>query len=403
MPEKVMECAAVDFVIRGEGEEAMPALAKALQTGASLDRIPGLVHRKPGGALRIPAPALLADLDRYPAPDLALFSDLYYRRRGKSSMVVVAARGCPLRCTYCSVGALSPAPYRRRSVEGVLREIERAVEAHEVGFIDFEDENISLDRDWFLKLLRGIVERFGGSPPELRAMNGLLPSTLDGEVIRAMREAGFKTLNLSLGSSSPAQLKKFKRPDVVAAFDGALREAERRGLGAVGYIIAAAPGQSAAASLSDLLFLASRRVLAGVSIYYPSPGSEDFEKCREAGILPEKLSLMRSTAFPISDAATRDEAVTLLRLGRILNFMKALADRGRDPRLPGGADPTHPPDGSDRTAVGIHLLARFLRDGVIRGATPEGRIFEHRGSTELTRAFLEGLRQIPIRGAGEST
>ncbi len=399
MPERVMECAAVDYAIRGDGEAAMPALAKALRMGGSLDDVPGIVQRKPGGGLRIAEPALMADLERYLPSDRSRFSTAYYGRKGKGAIVVVASRGCPLQCTYCCLGALSHAIYRRRSVEGVLREIARAAETREVGFIDFEDENISLDRNWFLKLLRAVGDLFGGTAPELRAMNGLLPTTLDDEVIHAMKEAGFKTLNLSLASTSPRQLKEFKRPNAVAAFDCALRSAERHGLDAVGYIIAASPGQSARDSLADLLFLASRRVLAGVSIYYPAPGSEDFAKCASAGILPEKLALMRSTAFPVSDVTSRDEAVTLLRLGRILNFMKAIADRGDDPwrDVETGRTQT-PPDGSDRPGVGRYLLARFLLDGVIRGMTPDGRIFEHRCSTELTREFAQGLRETPIRG-----
>ena len=110
-------------------------------------------------------------------------------------------------------------------------------------------------------------------------MNGLLPNTLDEEVICAMRAAGFRTLNLSLGSTSGDQLRRFRRPNVTEAFDQVLELAEKYGLQAVGYLIAGAPGQDPDTSLADLLHLASRRVLVGLSIYYPAPGSSDFEKC----------------------------------------------------------------------------------------------------------------------------
>ena len=49
-------------------------------------------------------------------------------------------------------------------------------------------------------------------------MNGLYPPSLDEEVICAMQFAGFKTLNLSLGSSSKEQLRRFNRSDVRPAF-----------------------------------------------------------------------------------------------------------------------------------------------------------------------------------------
>ena len=45
LPESVMQSSAVDYVIRGEGEVAMPLLADALANGTSLKDIPGLVYR----------------------------------------------------------------------------------------------------------------------------------------------------------------------------------------------------------------------------------------------------------------------------------------------------------------------------------------------------------------------
>jgi hypothetical protein len=398
MPERVMECEAVDYVIRGEGEVAMPALAKAVKAGGSVERAPGIVFRKPDGSLHISEPVISDSLDGDYKAGLDLLQHAFYKRGRSGSAVVTASRGCPMRCSYCSVGASSYIRYRRRPVDSVLLEIEDAVARYDVGFIDFEDENISFDREWILRLLSGISERFGGCGIELRAMNGLLPTTLDEVVVRAMKNAGFKTLNLSIGSTSARQQRKFKRPDVNAAFDRALLYAEREGLQVVGYIIVGAPGQSPHDSILDLLHLAARRVLGGVSVYYPAPGSEDYQKCMEAGILPEAPSLMRSTAIPISDTTSRVEAVTLLRLGRILNFIKSLIDE--DASLP---QPSSFP-GVDRIGVkerrdmGIALLQWFLRDGAIRGVTPDGEVFEHKASRELSLQFLEGLSKVRIRG-----
>jgi hypothetical protein len=398
MPERVMECGAVDYIIRGEGEAAMPALAGAIRAGGSVERVPGIVFRKPDGSLHISEPVISSSLDGDNRPGLDLLQHAFYRRGRSGSAVVTASRGCPMRCSYCSVGASSYIRHRRRSVDSVLREIEDAVARYDVGFIDFEDENISFGREWLLRLLRGIRERFDGCGIELRAMNGLLPTTLDEEVVRAMKDAGFKTINLSIGSTSARQQRKFKRPDVNAAFDRALLYAEREGLRAVGYIIVGAPGQSPHDSISDLLYLAARRVLGGVSVYYPAPGSEDYQRCKESGILPEAPSLMRSTAIPISDTTSRTEAVTLLRLGRMLNFIKSLIDEGGSLPRPSSFPGVDRIEVNERRDMGIALLQWFLKDGAIRGVTPDGEVFEHKASRELSLKFLEGLSKVRIRG-----
>jgi anaerobic magnesium-protoporphyrin IX monomethyl ester cyclase len=397
LPERMMESPAVDFVIRGEGEVSMTLLAKAIRSGTGYDKTPGLVFRRPDGSLQVGETTILDDLQKYPLPATRLLDRRFYRRNKKASAVIVASRGCPLKCTYCSMGSASPFSYRRRSIASVIAEIDKVADRAEIGFIDFEDENLSLDRTWLLQLLNAIRKHFRGHSPELRAMNGLLPSSLDAQIVRAMRAAGFKTLNLSLGTTAMAQLKRFQRPDVRCAFERALELAQSQGLQAVGYIIVGAPFQKATDSLKDLLYLAERRVLIGTSIFYPAPGSSDYALCASTGLLPKDFSCMRSSALPLSHVTTRTESVTLLRLSRIINFMKYLVDSERsipDPE-PAAAYIAHQ---NSRHETGKKLLQFFLNDGIIRGASRDGEVFEHDISIELSKKFLYRLRTLCIRG-----
>ncbi len=399
MPQSVMNSKAVDFVIRGEGEVSLHLLAKAVSQGGAYKSIPGLVFRRKNGTLHINTPARMVAPDDHPLPAADLINHRFYRRKKRAAMVIVAGRGCPMTCSYCAVGAKSYLNYRKRSVESVMAEIQRGVDQYDVGFIDFEDENLSLDRRWFLKLLAGIKRRFSRNGLELRAMNGLYPPSLDEEVIRTMQAAGFRTLNLSLGSTSAEQLKRFNRSDVRAAFDRALKLAEDCGLNAVGYVICAAPFQRAEDSVSDLLYLAQRRVLAGVSVFYPAPGSEDFSLCKNLGILPDHFSCMRSSALPIAHTTGRKEAVTLLRLARSLNFMKSLIDTGICIAKDNNPAEIRKHDPADRMETSRRLLSNFLHDGKIRGVTPQGDVYNHLISEKLTQAFLTGLATIDLMGS----
>lgn len=397
-PEAVFKSGAVDFVLRGEGEASMPQLAKALKKGLPIRSVPGIVFREDDGSFRIGEPAITECLDENPLPAAHLIKQTFYRRNERGSMAIMAGRGCPMTCSYCSVSAASCFKYRKRSVSSVIREIASAVEKHQIEFIDFEDENLSLDREWFLRLLKEYSNRFKGKSIELRAMNGLFPPSIDGEVIQAMKEAGFRTLNLSLGSISKTQLKRFHRPDVTGAFDKALSWAEHIGLNAVGYIIIGAPYQSAESSLQDLLFLAQRRVLAGVSVFYPSPGSADYGLCEKENLLPASFSLMRSTALPIDHTTTRLESVTLLRLGRVVNFMKGLLDRGLEIPCAGLLPNNFMTDKADRIEIGIKLLASFFHDARLRGVTPDGDVYQHLIQGDLCEKFVEGVGKIRMRG-----
>jgi len=393
LPETVMKCKAVDFVIRGEGEVALSRLAAVVKKGRAADQeqlvnIPGLVWRREDGSLHMVKPAVISNLDSRPLPATQLLKQSFYRRKKRGSAVIMASRGCPLRCSYCAVSADSGLPYRRRSVASVLREIELAVSRDNVGFIDFEDENLTINRSWFMDLLTGISALRKKRDFELRAMNGLYPPSLDETMIVAMRKAGFRTLNLAVGSFDSQQLKQFRRPDVGHAHDRLLKLCKKHGLDAVSYIIAGAPGQQAETSLNDLLHLGRQNTIVGLSVFYPAPGSLDYRRAADFVILPPHLSLMRSSALPLSHTTNRGEVATLLRLSRIINFIKSLQKDQISLPAPKAFSNPDLSACTERMERGLLLLGCFFDDGVIRGITPEGKVYEHPTALDLTRKFL---------------
>jgi hypothetical protein len=267
----------------------------------------------------------------------------------------------------------------------------------DLGFIDFEDENLALDKGWLHDLLTGIEKRFAADRPELRAMNGLFPPSLDAALVAHMARAGFTSLNLALASVSVAQLKRFNRPDVRTAFDRCLTWAAHQGMDAVGYLIAGAPHQNPLGSVDDLAFLARRRVLAGISIFYPAPGSRDCAHCRQQGLLPASLSRLRSSALPLDHTTSRLQAATLLRLGRLVNFIKAIIDR--DEALPKpAACPAQVDPEMERHAMGRLLLAGFWEDQTIRGVDLGGEVYGQPVDPALCRRFHEQMRGRRIQG-----
>jgi hypothetical protein len=132
-------------------------------------------------------------------------------------------------------------------------------------------------------------------------------------------------------------------------------------------------------------------------VFYPAPGSPDYDLCRRLDLLPGFLGRMRASALPIEHTTRRIESATLLRLGRILNFMKYLLDHGIPVPAPRHSEATAL-EPKDRILVGRSLLARFLADGSIPGLTPDGRAYEHHVAPRLCERFLSGLRNITLRG-----
>ena len=115
-------------------------------------------------------------------------------------------------------------------------------------------------------------------------------------------------------------------------------------------------------------------------------------------MLPGSSSLMRSSALPFDDSTSRLEAVTLLRLSRIINFMKHLVNVfGKIP------EPEIFPDVStlpviNREAVSRKLLQWLLFDGKIRGVTDTGQVYAHLSDDRLAEKCIKELKTIEIKG-----
>jgi len=120
-----LEDSAVDAVMVEDGESLMPLLAGCLERGEPLEQVPGLRLRRPDGWLSTPRleerPAL--DLVPLPARDLVKqYRNGYHCLLFKPVWLIETARGCPHRCSFCSVWQLYDRTCRERSIAAVVED-----------------------------------------------------------------------------------------------------------------------------------------------------------------------------------------------------------------------------------------------------------------------------------------
>lgn len=329
-PEGVLRNPWVDYIIIGEGEVRFPALVEQIQRGRGkgISGIDGVGYRTDGEMRIHPLREFIQDLDSLPFPERELLDPERYRINRKRSAMVITSRGCPHGCAYCSAHLTMGSSFRARSPENILREMVDCQHRYGIEAFDIEDDNFTFDLKRARDLMSQIIETFGGGRLELSAMNGVSFASLDGELMPLMKQAGFHTLNLSYVSTAPSTKQRMKRPHPFAEFDSILTEAKKTGLNVVAYAILGIPGQTLEEMIDTLIYLMERRVLIGPSIYYPVPGTSLSQRCQEGGILPPSHAQWRSSAFPIETAEfSRLDLVTLLRLTRVVNFIKGKMDR----------------------------------------------------------------------------
>ena len=328
-PEGILQSPWVDYVVLGEGEIRFPSLLEEIEKGHTrgIQEIDGLGYRS-NGAIRVnPLRTFVEDLDGLAHPARGLLDPDRYRMSKKRSTMIITSRGCPHGCAYCSAHLVMGTSFRTRSPEAVIGEMVECDKQYGIEIFDIEDDNFTFDQDRAKRLMNLIIETFGGGKIELSAMNGTSFASLDGELLQLMKRAGFHTINLSYVSTDSSTKERMGRPKPTNEFDKILEEAERFSLNVIAYAILGMPGQSIEEMVDTLIYLMGKKVLIGPSVYYPVPGTPLFERCRSDGILPPRALQWRSTALPIE---TRDfnrlDLLTLFRLARVINFIKAKMD-----------------------------------------------------------------------------
>ena len=328
-PEGVLQSPAVDYALMGEGEKRFPLLLEQIEKEGkgSIKDIDGIGFRKDGAIQINPLESFIQDLDSLPHPARELLDPDRYRMRKKRSTMIITSRGCPHGCAYCSTHLVMGTSFRTRTPEAILKEMVGCRKGYGIQTFDIEDDNFTFDQERAKKLMSLIIKNFGEDRLELSAMNGVSFASLDEELLKLMKRAGFRTINLSYVSTSPLTKEKMRRPKPTTEFDKILKKAEQIGLQVIAYAIFGMPGQTIEEMLDTLIYLMGMKVLIGPSIYYPTPGTPLFERCKREGILPSHLSQWRSSAFPLETKEfNRLDLLTLFRLARVINFIKGKMD-----------------------------------------------------------------------------
>lgn len=120
----------IDAVVRDDGERAVPRVADALQRGLALSEVPGLtVRHRSGEVVTRPADGVSVALDEVPVParhHVAPWRRQYACLAHRPAWLIETARGCPFRCSFCSVWQLHARSVRERSIDSVCRDFAAA-------------------------------------------------------------------------------------------------------------------------------------------------------------------------------------------------------------------------------------------------------------------------------------
>jgi radical SAM superfamily enzyme YgiQ (UPF0313 family) len=307
-PEQTIEHPLVDIVVVGQGETTFMELVEAIENGAPLETVPGILFKRDGEIVKTPCRGV-TDIDTLPPPpfeilDMERFimlhsSALDRHLSGGRAVTYYTSYGCPFSCSFCSEPLTSNRRWFAKKPETVMRDLHTLVDKYNVDVVIFEDPIYFVDVRRVRKISELMIEqnldiRWTGSS-RLEAIK-----KIDDETWDVLKKSGILQIFIGIESASPTVLKavgkKYTADDIVDVARILYEKGVTLSCSFIAGIPVDEPGRELCDVLREDLRLSSdtiRRMAMvnpkagiGVCLYTPYPGSVSFDLSVKYGFKP---------------------------------------------------------------------------------------------------------------------
>ncbi|MFT3735182.1 MAG: magnesium-protoporphyrin IX monomethyl ester anaerobic oxidative cyclase [Rhodocyclaceae bacterium] len=201
-------CPAIDFIVRGEGEETTTRLMRALCNGAALADVAGIAYRQDGEPVASAAATMIMDLDSCRVAWELIDHKRYSYWGGKRAVVAQFSRGCPYLCSYCGQRGFWTT-WRHRDPVRFAKELAQLHREQGVELINFADELPTGSR----KAWRAFLEALIAEDVPLLLVGSTRASDIvrDADILHLYRRAGVIRFLLGIESYDEDILRTVKK------------------------------------------------------------------------------------------------------------------------------------------------------------------------------------------------
>lgn len=293
MPEFSLMTSQVDVMVLGEGEETIVELVDALRDGRDLATVPGIAYRRGDSVQMNRRRTRRADIDDVAWPAWQHFKIETYSQQhyvggmftGDLSMPILATRGCPYQCTYCSSVNMWTPKWIPRDPIKVVDEIEHYVKVYGAGSFPFQDLTAIIEKDWILRFCKELQRR--NLKISWQLASGTRSEAIDSEVAEELRKSGMIMMSYAPESGSETTRKYIKKKMKTDRLLGSLQSAASAGLNIAIFLVIGFPHDKVEHFEENFPFIdAVAKAGASdlsISFYMALPGTELFHSLYDAG------------------------------------------------------------------------------------------------------------------------
>ncbi|MBW1866890.1 MAG: B12-binding domain-containing radical SAM protein [Deltaproteobacteria bacterium] len=246
----------IDFIVRGEGEEAFRRLVNAVRGEDDIKKIPSLSYRDGKGFTHNPMGGLL-DLSRLKVPirDKRRLTSGYHIMTHKIE-VLETSRGCTRACKFCSMSHMYGRSFRPFPIDRVLEDLDDIYYKRGIRWVFITDDNMVLDPDHVIAFCDAVIRKRYGNLNLVVQADCIIMSKNEKMVCK-MSEAGFRSIFLGIENVSKKNLMAAGKGNIVEASRKAVAMCHKYKMMVVGGMIFGFPDDDESDIIENYRFLKS--------------------------------------------------------------------------------------------------------------------------------------------------
>jgi anaerobic magnesium-protoporphyrin IX monomethyl ester cyclase len=244
----------IDFMIRGEGEEACRRLVNALEGNDRLEDIPSLSYKNGDHFVHNPRAETL-DLSQLKLPirDKRRLTWGYHILYSKIELMETS-RGCTRGCNFCSMRHMYGRSFRTYPIERVLADLDDIYYKRRVRWVFIVDDNMVLNPKRVIALCDAIIAR-NYKKLNLVVQADCISMAQNEEMVSKMAQAGFKSVFLGIENASAKNLESAGKGNIVNASRKAVEICHKYNIMVIGGLIFGFPEDDEASIIENYQFL----------------------------------------------------------------------------------------------------------------------------------------------------
>ena len=248
------EARSIDFMIRGEGEEACRRLVNALEGNDRLEDIPSLAYKNGDHFVHNPRGETL-DLSQLKLPirDKRRLTWGYHILYSKIELMETS-RGCTRGCNFCSMRHMYGRSFRTYPIERVLADLDDIYYKRRVRWVFIVDDNMVLNPKRVIALCDAIIAR-NYKKLNLVVQADCISMAQNEEMVSKMAQAGFKSVFLGIENASAKNLESAGKGNIVNASRKAVEICHKYNIMVIGGLIFGFPEDDEASIIENYQFL----------------------------------------------------------------------------------------------------------------------------------------------------